>query len=129
MRHFKLKLFQRWFKKTKLNDRDLHNAILNLSESKSCVELGEGLYKVRIAYGNKGKSGGYLTIIAYKSNKRSVFLVGFAKNERANITKTELEDLKNLAKVLISFDNEEIETALLSGSILELEEEQDVNKN
>jgi len=56
-------------------------------------------------------------------------LVGFAKNERANITKAELEDLKNLAKVLISFDNEEIETALLSGSIIELEEEQDVNKN
>jgi hypothetical protein len=97
-------------------------AIGNL-ESKNCVELGEYLYKVRIAYGNKGKSAGYRTLIAYKSNHRSVFLVGFAKNEKSNVTKSELADLKNLARLILSYNNEEMECAVVSGAIIEIEEE------
>ncbi len=125
MRHFKLKAFQRWFKKAKLNDQKLHSALADLVDNKSCVELGENLYKVRVASVNKGKSGGNRTIVAYKDDVRSVFLVGFAKNEKDNITKTELKDLKDLAKVLISYDEDNIDIAVVSGALVEIEEETD----
>jgi hypothetical protein len=40
------------------------------------------------------KSGGYRTVIAYRQGDLAVFLLGFAKNERANIDDDELEDLR-----------------------------------
>lgn len=123
MRYFKVKPFQRWFRKTKLSDQDLRIAIKNLESNKSCVDLGEGLYKVRIAYGNKGKSGGYRTIIANRSNRRLVFLVGYAKNEKSNISKVELSDLKDFARLFFSYNSEEIERAIITGALLEIEEE------
>jgi hypothetical protein len=42
------------------------------------VDLGGGLYKVRIAK-DKGKSGGYRTIIIHKKDFRSLLVYGFEK--------------------------------------------------
>jgi hypothetical protein len=123
MRHFKLKQFQRWFKKNKLTDSELLALIDDIEQSKSSVKLGENLYKVRIAYGSKGKSGGYRTIIAYKQGKRTIFLVGFAKNERANISKLELRNLKDFAKVYLSLSDEQIQIAVDTSLLIELEAE------
>ena len=41
--------------------------------------------KLRVARPGQGKSGGYRTLLAYRKSERSVFLYGFAKNERDNI--------------------------------------------
>jgi len=51
------------------------------------ADLGGYLFKKRIARPGGGKSGGYRTILGFRrtSTERTIFLYGFAKNQRANI--------------------------------------------
>ena len=57
--------------------------------------LGGGLFKIRIARQGGGKSGGFRTIYFYRSRLIPIFLLTiFAKNERSNISATELAELK-----------------------------------
>ena len=83
--------------------------------------LGGNLFKVRLAGHSSGKSPGYRTIIAYKNGDRLLFLYGFAKNERDNIDLKELESLKKLSKDYLSLSFSEIERAIKTGILIELE--------
>lgn len=67
-----------------------------------------------------GRSGGYRTIIAYRASQRSVFLYGFAKNERENIDDQELDDLKKLAKHYLGYSDAQIAVALARAELREV---------
>lgn len=66
------------------------------------VSIGGGVRKFRFARGGGGKSGGYRVIHFFTpDNGTPVFLITvFAKNEKANLTKTETEAVKTLGEVL-----------------------------
>lgn len=66
------------------------------------VSIGGGIRKFRFARGGSGKSGGYRVIHFFNPDDGTpVFLITvFAKNEKANLTKTEVEAVKALGKVL-----------------------------
>ncbi len=67
------------------------------------VPLGGGLRKVRVAREHGGKSGGYRTLFVFGGGHVPLFLVGvFAKNEKANLSKTEQAHLVQLAKTLLA---------------------------
>jgi hypothetical protein len=59
-------------------------------------------------------------VIAYQTLQRSIFLYGFAKNERDNINDRELADLKKLAKHYLSYNDVQISTALASAELREV---------
>ncbi|MCB9994688.1 MAG: type II toxin-antitoxin system RelE/ParE family toxin [Hyphomicrobiaceae bacterium] len=60
-----------------------------------------GCRKFRIGGRGKGKSGGYRVITAFGGNDMPVFLLTvFGKGEKANLTKSECNELSNLTKVL-----------------------------
>jgi hypothetical protein len=60
-----------------------------------------GIRKARFAVGGKGKSGGVRVIYYYHSESIPVFLLDvFAKNEKANMTKKEMNALADLVKIL-----------------------------
>jgi len=62
-----------------------------------------GCRKVRVAGKGKGKSGGYRTITFYSGKETPVFLITvFAKGERANLSQSECNQLRQLTKVLSS---------------------------
>ncbi len=84
------------------------------------AELGGGLIKQRVARSGKGRSGGYRTLVAYGQAERSIFLYGFAKNERDNIDARELADLKKLSGRYLTFADHELEKALSAGELTEL---------
>ena len=44
-------------------------------------------------------------MILYKRATRAVFVYGFARNERANITQDELATLKELASQILAYDD------------------------
>jgi RelE toxin of RelE / RelB toxin-antitoxin system len=67
-----------------------------------------------------GRSGGYRTVIAYRAGQRSVFLYGFAKNERDNIGARELDDLKKLAKLYLGYSDGQIAVALDAAELREV---------
>ena len=78
------------------------------------------LIKQRVARPGGGRSGGYRTVIAYRASQRSVFLYGFAKNERDNIDDRELNDLKKLARLYLAHSDTQIAVALESAELKEV---------
>lgn len=66
------------------------------------VSIGGGVRKFRFARDGGGKSGGYRVIHFFSPDDGTlVFLITvFAKNEKANLTKTETEAVKTLGEVL-----------------------------
>jgi hypothetical protein len=57
-----------------------------------------GFRKVRVRVGNRGKSGGARVVYIYRDESFPVFLITvFAKNEKANLTKRERNELKKRA--------------------------------
>lgn len=122
MRKFKSKWFKKWAKKNNLNDSNLIQTINDLVENKKGVRLGNNLYKVRVASSGKGKRGSYRTIIVFKFKVRAIFIGGFAKNEKENISMKQLSDFKELAKTYSLFSDEELDFLIAKQAVFELKE-------
>jgi hypothetical protein len=82
--------------------------------------LGHDLIKQRIARKGQGRSGGYRTILAYRSRERAVFLYGFAKKQRDNIEADELEDWRAIGSSLLRASMEAIERAIADDELMEV---------
>jgi hypothetical protein len=84
------------------------------------ANLGGNLYKKRIRFEGQGKSGGGRTIICYKKGDRAIFVHGFAKNEKSNLSKKELIAFKELSKILLKLSPEEIVIAIENKDLIEV---------
>lgn len=82
---FKTKEFQTLFKKARLSDRDLIAACNEMASGLIDADLGNHLYKKRVATAGQGKRGGYRTLIGAVIGDRYFFVYLFAKNDRSNI--------------------------------------------
>lgn len=108
MRVFKTKWFTRYALRENIDDNSLNVAIERAEKGLIDAELGGNLLKIRIPRKGQGRSSGYRTLIAYKKNKRAIFLYGFAKNERDNIDNNELISLKEIASAWIKVSDQEL---------------------
>ncbi|MBX3629517.1 MAG: type II toxin-antitoxin system RelE/ParE family toxin [Nitrosomonas sp.] len=66
MRIYKTKVFDRWLKKTELTDADLIRAVNEMSNGLIDADLGEQVFKKRIALPGRGKRSGVRTLVASK---------------------------------------------------------------
>ncbi len=123
MKSFETRWFRKWAKKQGINIELLIEAIERTKQGLGVVDLGGNLYKIRIGKDGQGRSGGYRTILAFKAEKRSIFLYGFEKNDRDNIGKKELELFKEYARSFMAFENKDISKLIESGTIFPLEEQ------
>jgi hypothetical protein len=108
MNVFKNAEFHNWAEKLGITDKVLSEATKEISLGGYEANLGGNIYKKRIPLGNKGKSAGARTILAFKVNDKAFFIYGFAKNKRDNIDEKELKALKKLAKIYLSLTDEEL---------------------
>jgi hypothetical protein len=122
VKKLKTKWFTKWAKKNDVSDKYLNEAVQNIESELSAVNLGTNIYKVRISRKGSGKSGGFRTILVFKASERAVFLYGFAKNEQDNISKSELAMFKKLGKDLLLLNQQELETAIKSNALQEIED-------
>jgi len=120
MRVFKIKSFARFARKEGISDTKLADAVLEIENGLNVVDLGSGLVKKRVARAGGGKREGYRTVIAYREGIRSVFLYGFPKNEKANLSELELDTLKRLAKIHLRLSDADMDKALKDGEIMEV---------
>ena len=97
MRVFKTKWFTRFARKESISDETLAEAVERAEIGLIDADLGGGVIKQRVARQGRGRSGGFRTLLAYRSGGVAVFLYGFAKNERENIEDGELAVLKEIA--------------------------------
>jgi hypothetical protein len=84
------------------------------------ADLGGGLIKQRVARPGQGKSGGYRTIVAYQRGDRAVFLFGFAKNERANLSADELAYWQQVGRAYLGLDEDGMEAAITTDELTEV---------
>lgn len=66
------------------------------------ADLGGGLIKQRVAPRPRPQRG-YRTILVFRMGSLAIFLTGFAKNERENISANDLEDLKIIAQQWLKY--------------------------
>ncbi len=119
MRVFKTKSFASSLG-ARIDDDSLKKAIERAERGLIDAELGGNLIKLRIARKGQGRSSGYRALVAYQKNKRAVFLNGFAKNERENITDDELRSLKEIARAWIKVSDEKLKHSLSKGLLQEV---------
>ncbi len=119
-RIFRTRYFSRWMRKAKLADNALCMAVAEMENGLIDADLGGGVVKKRVALPGRGKSGSTRTLVATNRRDRWFFLFGFEKNERANITVEELEALKGLAKQLLDRTQDQLDEAILDGSLQEI---------
>ena len=112
MRVFKTKDFARFARKEKINDAVLCTAIARAERGLVDADLGGSVIKQRVARPGKGRSGGYRTLIAYRTKVRAIFIYGFAKNNKDNVTDSELAALRQLALEYLGYDQTQVDTHL-----------------
>jgi hypothetical protein len=117
---YKTRHFNRWARKADLPDQSLYRAVMEIRQGLVDADLGGGIIKKRIALPGYGKRGSSRTLLATNRNDRWVFVFGFEKNERANISDNELEALKLLADDLLALSETQISEAINKGSLLEV---------
>ncbi|WP_186060211.1 type II toxin-antitoxin system RelE/ParE family toxin [Burkholderia gladioli] len=89
------------------------------------ADLGGFLYKKRVARPGGGKSGGYRTLLSARIGSSYVFLHGFLKSDKANITQDEKKALQFAGKAPLELSADALSKALRSGVLLEVHCEQD----
>jgi hypothetical protein len=101
VRIFKIPWFARFAAKEGIADSEL-KAIVNgvLEAGQAEVNLGGGVYKVRVARPGEGKSGGYWVIAFFKNEFRTFFVYAFEKSDRANIGQAEERAFKRMPKLI-----------------------------
>ena len=120
MRIFLNKWFQRFASKEGIDDATLCDAVSRSDRGQIDANLGGGVIKQRIARLGEGRSGGYRTIILYRESDRAFFVYGYAKSERENITKAELNGFRELAKQMLNYDDAQLLSAVQNETLREM---------
>ena len=105
MKAFKTKEFIRFARRERITDEQLCEAVSRAARGLIDADLGGGLIKQRVARPGQGRSGGYRTLMAFRSKHRTVFVYGFAKSERDNIDPDELEFWRRVATSFLRMDD------------------------
>ena len=120
MRVFRTKVFDRFARRERIADDVLIEAIDRAERGLVDADLGGGVIKQRVARPGQGRSGGYRTIVLLRSGIRAVFAYGFAKKDRDNIGRDELEAFRALADELLNYDSTVIERAVAANALIEV---------
>lgn len=82
---------------------ELQNDLVEDPERGDLIKGGGGIRKLRYAMQGRGKSGGVRVIYYYHSELMPLYLLTlFAKNEQANLSKADRNDLAKLVDVLVA---------------------------
>ncbi|HEY0283109.1 MAG TPA: type II toxin-antitoxin system RelE/ParE family toxin [Rhizomicrobium sp.] len=123
VRIFKTKWLARYARRESITDASLREAVSRAIRGSVDADLGGNVIKQRVARTGRGRSGGYRMLIAFRAAYRAVFMLGFAKNDRDNITADELESLKKIAALWLSADAAKIEQVIAEGILVEVKHE------
>lgn len=120
MRVFKASRFHKFARKEKISDAMLCEAVERAERGQIDADLGAGLIKQRVARPGAGKSGGFRTLVFFRTQTRAVFAFGFAKNDMANLDNAEETYLKKAAKLVLGFTDAQMDTEVAAGRMLKV---------
>ena len=121
MRVLATRVFSRFAKSERISHGSLREAVDRAGRGLVDADLGGGLIKQRVARPGQGRSRGYRTVIAVRQDDKAVFLYGFAKSERDNISAADLARLKKLAALYLGATSDDLGRWCKSGELEEVE--------
>lgn len=122
MEVFKTREFKRFARREGIADAQLLEAVERLESGLIDADLGEGLYKQRVAKPGQGRSRGYRTILACRVGERCVFMYGFAKSGKANLNATEIAAYRRLTAAYLAATDDQIRELVEDGELEEIVE-------
>lgn len=120
LRVLKQKAFARWQARQRLPDSALCNAVTEMDKGLIDADLGGALFKKRIARAGGGKSGGYRTVLSARIGHRYVFLRGFAKCERENITPSDEKVLRFVGRTILELSHKDLARTCEARDLMEV---------
>lgn len=120
MRVFKNAWFERFARKQGIADKALLEAIVRAERGLVDADLGGGVIKQRVARPGQGKSGGFRTIILYRTAERAFFVYGFAKSDRDNIDDDEEAGFKKAAEHVLGLSETHLTELIGKGQLTEV---------
>ena len=120
MRTFKTKAFARFAHREGIGDRALCEAVERARSGLVDADLGGGVIKQRIARRGGGRSGGFRTILLFRRGELAFFVYGFAKSDRENLRRDELETYRQLAGEYLALEPSGLAVAQAVGAITEV---------
>jgi hypothetical protein len=110
--------------KDDISDHSLSEAVARANRGQVDAQLGAFLIKQRVARLGQGRSGGHRVILAYKRGDVAVPLYTLSKNQKANLTKNELEAFRDYADQLAKHTDEQFSRLVNERGWRQIDDEQ-----
>jgi hypothetical protein len=101
--------FAKFARQEGIEDFQLVEAVVRANIGLIDADLGAGVIKQRISRQGAGKSGGFRTIIFFKARDRAIFMFGFAKKAKKNLTHEELLEMKRASREMLQLSQDQID--------------------
>lgn len=116
--------FAKFIAKERISDAALVEAVHRAESGLIDAELGGGLIKQRLARQGAGKSGGYRSILIFRSGARAVFVFAFAKSGKGNLNAVELKVYRKAASIMLELGEDQIKTEVQAGRLVEVTDDE-----
>jgi hypothetical protein len=120
MYYLKSKYFHRWARKQGIADKVLWEVVSEFENGLFEANLGNHLYKKRVALAGKGKSGGVRTILFYQQGRKLIFCFGFEKSQQENLRPIEVKFLNKMSDSLQGLSDEKILKNIKTNELVEI---------
>jgi hypothetical protein len=90
-----------------------------------CTPPSQAFVKKRIALPGRGKRGSVRILLATNKNDLWIFIHGFEKSEKSNVSKAELLALQCLANDLLKLSSQELAIAVKNNVLQEIYHDQE----
>ena len=121
MERYKLKDFAKWAKKEGVSDEELCAVVSEMSRGLLGDRLGAHIYKKRIKIEGRGKRGGARALVLYKDTDVTLFLYGYLKNDRADISQKEERQLRLFASDFMKLSSADRSRLKAQGKLVAIE--------
>ena len=121
MQVYKTRGFARFARRERIKDDKLCEAVARAESGLIDADLGDGVIKQRLPRQGQGRSGGFRVIVVYRTSTRTVFIDGFAKNDRDNIDDDDLARFRELAGEFLGHSANTVQMLIEAGAWIEVE--------
>jgi len=118
--------FAKWASKHGVASSDLATVLDEVEAGSFKADLGGHVIKKRMRFQGQGKNGSGRTIICFKKNDRAIFVHGYAKNEKGNVSKKELTAFRRVAEILLALSFDQIAHSVKTGTFIEVKDNEKI---
>lgn len=118
--------FAKWAAKHGVSTADLAATLNEIEAGSFEADLGGHVIKKRIRFQGKGKSGSGRTLLCFRQDDRAIFIHGYAKNEKANVSKKELVAFRRVAEILLSLSSDQIAHSVNTGTFIKVTNNEEI---